>query len=735
MAITVNNVRKTYTGKKVEQVNALRGVSFALPEKGLTFILGKSGCGKSTLLNLLGGLDSFDGGDIVVDGKSMKDFSAKDYDDYRNDYVGFVFQENNLLEQYTVKRNVGLALELQSQKGVDEKIAEVLEQVDLKDFGERRCNRLSGGQKQRVAIARALIKEPEMLLCDEPTGSLDSDTGKEIFELLKEISKNTLVVVVSHDRDSAEKYGDRVIEIKDGTVLSDNKPEAEQKTERKQREQKKSGLPVKRAFAIGAGFLIARPIRLILCLLICLITFTGIGISDTFGAFDYNRCVADNLQHFKTSHMSYVRKIAYYDDELKDLRGNNSVKMNASDAEKFKTYIKSDRYDYRYDFTTTFRSGYPSEKEYVPYNLDGFVSIAGIDANLTADYGFELYGKLPESDDEIVISRHMYRIFEDLGYKIYGGTQQINGYDDLIGKTLTFENVRNKLNEEPWGYDVPAFTEFKIVGILNTRLNEERYGKYLYNKNSSDRPSGLDRLVANGMDCTLFVSPEYVKNVYLPRALEIAERRADSDDEQPTSENIEVISGILTPKPGNTETLVYCSEVYLRSAELNGTESSEQLLSYFLENDATCIVDFVRSDMWFYKAVFTWVSLGLVVVAVLFLLYHISGVIADKKREIGVLRALGASRRDILKLFCVENGIFACFVIVLSVVLSCVGALILNAYMLSFHGVSDAILLSFKIRQFAVLASVALGAIAAGVAIPIIRLLRAKPVDIIAGRK
>ena len=237
------------------------------------------------------------------------------------------------------------------------------------------------------------------------------------------------------------------------------------------------------------------------------------------------------------------------------------------------------------------------------------------------------------------------------------------------------------------------------------------------------------------MDCTLFVSPEYVKNVYLPRALEIAEKRADADDEQPASENIEVVSGIFTPKPGNTETLVYCSEVYRRSAELYATEPFEQFFAYFLENDATCLVDFVRGDMWFFKAVFTWVSLGLVVIAVLFLLYYISGVIVDKKREIGILRALGASRWDILKLFLVENCIFACIVIALSVALSAVGVVILNAYMLSFHGVSDAILLSFKIRQFAVLASVAIGAIVAGVAIPIIRLLRAKPVDIIAGRK
>ena len=203
--ISIRELNKTYRAKGCAAVPALRGVSFDLPEKGMVFILGKSGCGKSTLLNVLGGLDNFDGGDVIIDGKSMKDFSAMDTDRHRNEKVGFVFQENNLLDEYTVGRNVGFAVELQSVKGGGDQVAAALKSVDLEGFADRKCNRLSGGQKQRVAIARAIVKKPEILLCDEPTGALDSDTGEEIFNLLKNISNNTLVIVVSQDRESAEK--------------------------------------------------------------------------------------------------------------------------------------------------------------------------------------------------------------------------------------------------------------------------------------------------------------------------------------------------------------------------------------------------------------------------------------------------------------------------------------------------------------------------------------------------
>lgn len=219
--LEVKNISKTYTPKKGQPVKALDNVSIKFPEKGLVFILGKSGSGKSTLLNVLGGLDKVDSGDIIIKGKSSKDFSQSDFDSYRNTYLGFIFQEYNILNEFTVGDNIALAIKLQGRKPSKDSVENILEQVDLKGYAKRKPNELSGGQKQRIAIARALIKNPEIILADEPTGALDSRTGIQVFDTLKELSKNKLVIVVSHDREFAELYGDRVIEMKDGKVISD----------------------------------------------------------------------------------------------------------------------------------------------------------------------------------------------------------------------------------------------------------------------------------------------------------------------------------------------------------------------------------------------------------------------------------------------------------------------------------------------------------------------------------
>ena len=236
--LEVTNLSKTYRGKGTEDVQALKGVNFTLPDTGMVFILGKSGSGKSTLLNLLGGLDApdegeiaLDGksssgfgerdwdeggldapdeGEIALDGKSSSGFGERDWDEYRNRCVGFVFQEYNLLPEFSVRDNIGIALELQ-KKAVDaERIGSILREVGLGGLEKRRPTQLSGGQKQRVAIARALIKEPKIILADEPTGAL------------KELSKEKLVIVVSHDAEFAHTFGDRILEIADGTIVRDD---------------------------------------------------------------------------------------------------------------------------------------------------------------------------------------------------------------------------------------------------------------------------------------------------------------------------------------------------------------------------------------------------------------------------------------------------------------------------------------------------------------------------------
>lgn len=220
--LEIKNLTKIYRSKKADPVKALDNVSLSFNSTGMVFLLGKSGSGKSTLLNVLGGLDKFDEGEIIINGKSSRNFKESDFDSYRNTYLGFIFQEYNILSEFTVYKNIEFALELQGKKADKESINNLLEQVDLVGYGKRKPNELSGGQKQRIAIARALIKNPQIIMADEPTGALDSNTGKQVLDTLKKLSKEKLVIVVSHDREFAEYYADRIIELKDGKVISDS---------------------------------------------------------------------------------------------------------------------------------------------------------------------------------------------------------------------------------------------------------------------------------------------------------------------------------------------------------------------------------------------------------------------------------------------------------------------------------------------------------------------------------
>lgn len=216
--LQLRNITKTYrTGSN--SVVALDNVSIDFPDKGLVFVVGKSGSGKSTLLNILGGLDKMDKGEIVINGKSTKDFSSGDFDAYRNYHIGFIFQEFNLIDDLSVKENIALALKIQS-KGHDETtIDEALKLVNLEGLGYRSPRELSGGQKQRIAVARALVKNPNIILADEPTGALDSKTGYDLMSSLKTLSTDKLVIVVTHDAEMANVFGDEIIQLTDGHIL------------------------------------------------------------------------------------------------------------------------------------------------------------------------------------------------------------------------------------------------------------------------------------------------------------------------------------------------------------------------------------------------------------------------------------------------------------------------------------------------------------------------------------
>ena len=218
--IKVQDLTKIYKSKNRTNCTALDRISFTLPDNGMVFVLGKSGSGKSTLLNLLGGLDGFEGGEIFFEDEKLSAFTQKDFYDYRCRHIGFVFQDFHLLEELTVEENIALVFDLESADHGD-RIQYSLEKVGMAEYASRYPRELSGGQKQRVAMARAIAKDPEVILCDEPTGNLDADNSRQILNLLKEFSKTKLVIIVSHNIPDAETYSDRILELRDGKIVRD----------------------------------------------------------------------------------------------------------------------------------------------------------------------------------------------------------------------------------------------------------------------------------------------------------------------------------------------------------------------------------------------------------------------------------------------------------------------------------------------------------------------------------
>lgn len=257
--LKLKQITKEYkTGDEV--VKALKGIDIEFRESEFVSILGQSGCGKTTLLNIIGGLDQYTSGDLVINGKSTKDYKDRDWDTYRNHSVGFVFQNYNLIPHQTVLSNVELALTISgvSKSERRKRAKEALEKVGLADQLNKKPNQMSGGQMQRVAIARALVGNPDILLADEPTGALDSATSVQIMDLLKEIAKDKLVIMVTHNPELADKYSTRIIKLLDGNIIDDSNPYTEGEEKKKEINTKKTSMTFLTALSLSLNNLMTK---------------------------------------------------------------------------------------------------------------------------------------------------------------------------------------------------------------------------------------------------------------------------------------------------------------------------------------------------------------------------------------------------------------------------------------------------------------------------------------------
>ena len=425
--IEFKNVSKIYKAKKGVETKALNNINLKIGNKGMVFIVGKSGSGKSTMLNLLGGLDNVTSGELLINNKNISKFKNKQYDAYRNTYIGFIFQEFNILEQYNVYENIELALRLQNKKTSKEEIDKLLNKLGLEGLGQRKINELSGGQKQRVAIARALIKNPKIILADEPTGNLDQTSSKQIFDLLKEISKEKLVIVVSHDMESAKNYADRIIEISDGNIINDTNPEIEITEEKFN--LKKSKLPFSYSIKMALRGLTIKPFKLFMT---CILT----AMSLIFMGFTIN-CLIFNKEVFITNTMKDNNKYVYILDKteyyglgeskihpLTNQDINNIKKeTNSTLNHAYSLYDNEEMLEFTYGDQGTNTSEYfsitPIIRDYVELE----------DNKLPG----KIIGNLPKTDRELVI--HKYLAEYIIKYGVMDNENKIykpNSIEDLI---------------------------------------------------------------------------------------------------------------------------------------------------------------------------------------------------------------------------------------------------------------------------------------------------------------
>ncbi len=494
--LELKQVTKTYRSKRGVAVKALDGISLTFGERGLVFVLGKSGCGKSTLLNILGGLDVADGGEIKLDGHAFGDFRRSDYDSYRNTCVGFVFQEYNLLNEFTVGQNILLASELQGKAVSPDALADALHQVGLDGYADRRPSELSGGQKQRIAIARALIRDPRIVLADEPTGALDSETGAQVLETLRELARHKLVIVVSHDREYARAYADRIVELADGRVISDVSRSGDDFVDTVGTDVAlgamsgqplvRSHLPYRRAVRLGWSGVRSKPIRLVVALLLCAISLTTFAIVDIASAADTPAAAWHTYQKIRYDSVTMVTTKKYWYENLEEyykIFSSNASITNVSEqaVQRLREQSGLDFQGALYDqYTLTLK--YPEsildndrrESSYYSGKIWGSFPACREDFDAL---GFTIVaGRLPVGEQEAIIPLHVYEQYALAGYEYECSDPDTDlGNGESHGNEFKLSLEPNKIisPQKFIDYHPRLISQIKIVGIVDTHADPD----------------------------------------------------------------------------------------------------------------------------------------------------------------------------------------------------------------------------------------------------------------------